>query len=228
MDDPTLLSWIERGQLIAALLVAIGVAGEFVLGFMAGPARHRVDQAKDAEMSRLVDSSRTLEKHVADAKAEMSKQQTRAATAEKELLDLKERIKPRRLSDQQCTDFVKTLKTSPNEVVDFGYTSAGGDETFNFARQLLPLFEEAGWTVRNEASISNRLDIQVIGVGILSSVLAGQNPAMPPSGYIKLTPTLTALQAAFRSVGIEVQFISWFPGKTAPEVVIGSKPEPKP
>ena len=228
MDDPTLLSWIEKGQNISALLVAVGVAAEFVLGFIAGPARRRVDQAKDAEMVRLVDNSKTLEKDVADAKAGMSKQQARAATAEKDLLDLKERIKPRKLTDQQCINFVKTLKPFPNGVVDFGYTSAGGDETFNFAKQLLPLFKEAGWTVRNEASIANHLDVQVIGVGVLTSVPTGPNPAMPPSGYIKLTPTLTTLQAAFRAIGIEVQFIAWFPGKTAPELVIGSKPEPKP
>src|ERR1700719_3727570 len=53
MDDPTLLSWIERGQNVAALLVAIGVAAEFLLGFMAGPARNRVSQAKDNEIIRL-------------------------------------------------------------------------------------------------------------------------------------------------------------------------------
>lgn len=50
MDDPTLLSWIERGQNIAALFVAIGVTGEFVLGFMAGPARRRVDATREAEV----------------------------------------------------------------------------------------------------------------------------------------------------------------------------------
>jgi hypothetical protein len=53
MDDPTLLTWIERGQNIAALLVAIGVGAEFLLGFMAGPARRRVDAAKDSEIVRL-------------------------------------------------------------------------------------------------------------------------------------------------------------------------------
>lgn len=62
MDDPTLLSWIERGQNWAALLVAIGVAAEFLLGFMAGPARRRVDQAKDAEILRLTNETGELHK----------------------------------------------------------------------------------------------------------------------------------------------------------------------
>jgi hypothetical protein len=61
VDDPTLLSWIEKGQNIAALLVAIGVAAEFVLGFMANPARKRVDHAKDSEIVRLTNESVALQ-----------------------------------------------------------------------------------------------------------------------------------------------------------------------
>src|SRR5215467_4600930 len=57
MDDVTLLSWIDKGQNIAALLVAIGVAGEFLLGFMAGPARKRVEAAREAEIVQLRDDT---------------------------------------------------------------------------------------------------------------------------------------------------------------------------
>jgi hypothetical protein len=185
-------------------------------------------RGKSAELrSKTVEMRSKSDLLLALITTEMSKQQARAAIAEKDLLDLQERIKWRKLTDQQCIDFVKALKIFPHGVVDFGYTFAGGDETFDFAKQFLPLFNQAGWLVRNEASIGSHFDIRVIGVGVVTSVPEGKNPAVPPSGYIKLTPTLTALQTAFRSVGIEVQFISWFPGKTAPEVVIGSKPEPK-
>jgi hypothetical protein len=169
-----------------------------------------------------------LEQDAADAKTEMAKQQTIAATAERSLLELQNRIKPRNLTAKQAADFVEVLRTLPGGTIDFGYTSAGGDETFNFAKQFLPLFKKAGWIARNEASIANHLDVQVIGVGILTSGPTGPNPAVPPAGYLKLTPTLATLQSAFRAVGIEVQFINWFPGKTAPEVVIGSKPQPAP
>ena len=62
MEDSTLLSWIERGQNWAALLVAIGVGAEFLLGFMAGPARRRVDEAKDAEILRLTKETGELHK----------------------------------------------------------------------------------------------------------------------------------------------------------------------
>jgi len=82
VNDPTLLSWIERGQNIAALLVAIGVAAEFALGFMAGPARHRVDQAKDTEMVRL-----TAESHTAGGKA--AEANLKAEALEKEAAGLR-------------------------------------------------------------------------------------------------------------------------------------------
>jgi hypothetical protein len=120
------------------------------------------------------------------------------------------------------------LKELPHGTIDLGYTSGGGDECFSFANQLLPLFKQANWTVINGKSISYHLDVQVTGVAVFTSVPAGPDPTMPPSGYLKLTPTMNALQSAFRAVGIEVQFTSWFPGKTAPEVIIGSKPQPAP
>lgn len=101
-----------------------------------------------------------LQKAAADAKAaqqrvetNLAKQQERAAIAERALLELQERIKPRRLTAEQATSFVMTLKTLPNGIIDFGYTAGGADEGFSFARQVQPLFKEAGWTVRNEASI---------------------------------------------------------------------------
>lgn len=62
MEDATLLSWIEKGQNWAALLVAIGVGAEFLLGFIAGPARRRVDEAKDAEIIRLTKETGELHK----------------------------------------------------------------------------------------------------------------------------------------------------------------------
>jgi hypothetical protein len=134
---------------------------------------------------------------------------------------------PRRFTAKQSADFVGALRTLPNGAINLGYTSGGGDEAFKLAQQLLPLFKEAEWTVRNEASITNHLEIQVTGVGILTRGPAGPDPAKPPSGYIALTPTLTALRAAFAAVGIDVQFINWQSGKDdTPEVVLGSKPQP--
>jgi hypothetical protein len=144
-----------------------------------------------------------------------------------EILKLEERNKPRILTAEQTADFVNALRMLPNGAINLGFTSGGGDEGFKFAQQLLPLFKEAGWTVRNEASITNHLEIAVTGVGILSRGPTGPDPNKPPSGYITLTPTLATIRGAFAAVGIDVQFINWQPGRDdAPEVVVGSKPQP--
>ena len=144
MDDPTLLSWIDKGQNIAALLVAIGVAVEFILGFIAGPARRRIDQAKDAEMVRLVDNSKTLEKDVADAKAGMSKQQEKTAIAEHALLQLRESLKDRTISPAQQKILVDALRGAPSGAVDIWWTASDTD-SFGLARQMVEIFKEAGW-----------------------------------------------------------------------------------
>ncbi len=169
-----------------------------------------------------------LEIAASDAKTEMAKQQARAATAERSLLELQERIKPRRLTDQESAKFVAALRVLPNGSVQFGYTSAGGDEALNFAKQLMALFKEARWTIENEAKITNHLEVQVIGLGILTRGLPTPNSETPPPpSFIALTPTTATLRSAFRSVEIEPQFINYHPAPgDTPEVVVGSKPQP--
>lgn len=191
-----------------------------------GNLKLRSDTAEAGIATARGDASRALTEQQR-VQMELAAQEQKTAEAQRSLLELRERIKPRRLNDKDAAAFVAALKTLPSGTIDFGYTSAGGDETFNFAKQFLSLFQQAGWTVQNNASIAQHLDVQVIGVGILVSVPAGPDPKLPPSGYLALTPTLKTLQNAFQSVGIKVQFISWFPGKNAPEVVIGSKPDPQ-
>jgi len=174
-----------------------------------------------------------LQKSAADAgtvqhrvEIELSKQKERAAVAERSLLELRERIRPRMLNPLQVTEFVRILANQPGTTVNFGYTVGGGDESFNFARQLLPLFKEAGWNVKNENSPANHLEISVTGIGILCRGSAGPDPMHAPSGYIKLTPTLTTLRQAFNAVGLNVQFINWQMGEDdTVEVVVGSKPQ---
>jgi len=48
MDDATLLSLIEKGRIIAAAIVVLGVAGEFLGDFIASPIIKRRDDAQRA------------------------------------------------------------------------------------------------------------------------------------------------------------------------------------
>jgi hypothetical protein len=188
-----------------------------------------------ADAARAKEGIANAEARSLEASAEVSRLQVivanaeqKRAEAERDLLELQERIKPRRLTAKQGAEFVRVLRSLPNGTVDFGHTSGGGDEAFSFARQLLSLFKEAGWTVKNEASISNHLEIAVTGVGILTRGAPPTEPGKPPpAGPLLLTPTLATLHAAFKAIGIEIQFINWHPAEgDTPEVLIGSKPEP--
>ena len=186
---------------------------------------HTVDQfLKELDPSKTI----FLEQDVANAETEMAKQQTRAATAEKELLELRERIKPRRLTDQQSQDFIAELKKATNPLVlKFGYTVGGGDESFTFLKQLLALFKDAGWNTPDKVEeISDHMDIQVVGVALLVPQPPGTDVRTPaPPTLMQLTPAEATLVSAFSKVGISVQMIRWFPGRSL-ELVIGSKPNP--
>ncbi|KVK99766.1 hypothetical protein WS94_20405 [Burkholderia territorii] len=227
---------------VATRLIVVKTAQQAKAEELLGAAKERQLQAdlkaKDVQIVNLKFRSDTAEAEIANAQAsaaralteqqqvqiELARQQQKAADAEKSLLTLQERIKPRRLTDKDAAAFAAALKALPMGTVDFGYTAAGGDETFNFAKQFLPLFAQAGWVVRNKASIANHLDIQVIGVDILLSVPSDTDPHAPPPTRFPLTPTLKTMQDAFQAVGIQVRYVR-FPGKDVPEVVIGSKPE---
>jgi hypothetical protein len=91
VNDPTLLSWIERGQNIAALLVAIGVAGEFALGFMASPARRRIEAARESEMVRLTNESAKASERAANAEKQAGSFQLQIAQANNGAADALER-----------------------------------------------------------------------------------------------------------------------------------------
>ena len=177
-----------------------------------------------------------LQKDVANAQAaqqrveiDLAKQREIAANAERSLLELRERIKPRKLTDEQSAEFVTALKTFPETALKLGYTAGGGDEAFNLLKQLMSLFKEARWKIPIETSqIVNHLEVQVIGVGLLMPGPEGFDPSKPSQPeFIRLTPAETALQAAFKKAGIELQFLRWYPNTDkTPELVIGSKPNP--
>jgi hypothetical protein len=170
-----------------------------------------------------------LETDVADAKTEMAKQQTRAATAERRLLELQERIKPRRLTDKESKDFVTILSKLSDTTLKLGYTAGGGDEGFNLLKQLMPLFKQAHWNTPDQTTaVANHLEIQVIGIGLLIPGAPGTDPRKKePTRLIRVNPVEAALQAAFKAVGMDLQFINWFPSTDGtPELVVGSKPEP--
>jgi len=177
-----------------------------------------------------------LQKSASDAKSaqqrveiELAKQRELTANAETRLLELQERIKPRRLTDKQSADFVAVLSTLPDTALKLGHTAGGGDEGFNLLQQLMPLFRQAHWKVPATTSeVNSHLDVQVIGIALLIPGPEGSDPRKPePTAMIQLNPEQAALQAAFKAAGMNLQFQRWFhTADGVSELVVGSKPNP--
>ena len=225
-----LLTFIAGAGVVGFSRKLNAVQAEQLLQFDKGLTDAKLELGKQQERASNADARVAgLEQDVAAAKTEMAKQQTRAATAERDLLELQERLKPRKLTDKQSTDFVAILSKLPNTKLKFGHTWAGGDEAFNLLQQLLGLFKAANWDVPKQTSeTSNHLDIQVIGVALLIPGPEGSDVRKPePVTLIQLNTAQTTIQAAFKTVGIDLQFQKWFhTADGVPELVIGSKPNP--
>jgi hypothetical protein len=64
-----LLSLIETGQIVAAFVVAIGVAGEFLGSYIARPIAHRVETKRELEMANLRAQAAAAELRAAELEA---------------------------------------------------------------------------------------------------------------------------------------------------------------
>jgi hypothetical protein len=82
MGDAELLSWINTGKNIAALLVAVGVAGEFAGDWISGPINRRIDAARQEEITRLTASSDTQRRELAEAVARGKEAEARISEAD--------------------------------------------------------------------------------------------------------------------------------------------------
>jgi hypothetical protein len=234
-------SWAEMltaafGILAATAAVVYLLANKPLKKFEAHDNEVLRGTVADAQTALLVQKERAdiaagklagLEQGVATANTEMAKQQARAATAERSLLELQERVKPRRLTDTQSADFVAILSKFPNTALNLGWTAGGADESFNLLQQLIPLFKQAHWKVpETTQQVNNHLDIQVIGVALLIPGPEGSDPSKPePTVLLRLTPDQTALQAALRAANMDLKFLRWYhTADGVPELVVGSKP----
>lgn len=206
------------------------VQAEQLRQFDRGLTDAKLDLGKQQERAASADARVAgLEQDVATATTEMAKQQARAATAERSLLELQERMKPRRLTDKQSADFVAILSKLPNTTLKLGWTIGGGDEGFKLLQQLMPLFKQAHWKVPETTNgVSNHFDIQVTGIALLIPGPEGSDlKKTEPTVMIQLNPEQAILQSAFRSAGMDLQFQRWFhTADGVPELVVGSKPNP--
>src|SRR5579863_4686657 len=125
----------------------------FIFGAGALYTASRLNVEKDAQL-RQFDKDLTdnkgrvagLEQDVVNAKAEMARQQTRAATAEKALLELQQRLAHRRISKSDHVKFVAALL--PYRGSSVALTKLLTDsEAATFADDIIAVLTEAKWNI---------------------------------------------------------------------------------
>jgi len=185
MTDETLLALIQRGQTIAAFLVAIGVAGEFVGEFVSRPIQHRLDMARQNEVAQLQQTVAATNEHTAKIELDAVQQRERAAKAERDLLELQQQLAHRQLSTDARSSLIASLKAGPKGKLSLVATISD-NEAVDFANQILTVLTEAGWQASG-------------GVGPFSGrglVLVSRSATLPAE--------LTHLIHCFGSVGIPI------------------------
>lgn len=153
MDDPTKLLWIERAMNISALLVAIGVSGEFIGNWIAGPIRKRLDTAKEAEIARLNKEAGNARKEAGEAVERAAKTEKQAAELNKKAeeerlarLRIEEHFSPRRISEKQAEELIAAL--APMKGKNLSVLIIPGDaETSSFADRILAILKASGINV---------------------------------------------------------------------------------
>jgi hypothetical protein len=142
--------------------------------------------AKVAEANRGWEEAK---KATALASLDFEKQKERAATAEKELLILKQKISPRHISAEQEIQLLASLKHAAKGNVLVS-SPMGNSEAVNYATRISEILIKAGWAV----------DKKGIGLSTLAgggSFLIVKNLTSPPLRAVQL-------QKAFNSVDINL------------------------
>ena len=85
-------------------------------------------------------------KELEAASLKVAELEARAARAERDVVELKQRTEPRRLSEKQRALIVSTLKKAPPGTITV--TTVSDQEALGFAGDLVSVLRAAGWTVQ--------------------------------------------------------------------------------
>jgi len=147
-----------------------------------------------AKVAGIQKDAADAQKDAADAKAaqqrvevEWAKQKERAAIAERELLELQERIKPRTISMAQRTRLMDILRQAPKGPVSVTCVLGDG-EGFALAREIEQVLTASGWRV--EGGVTQGVFGPRNPIG---TALAIHDPKTPPTHAAPLQHTFTSV-----------------------------------
>lgn len=115
----------------------------------------------------------------------IAEQQERAANAERALLELQQRTRPRSLTQSERQALLAALESATSKGPVEVSSPTGDGEARNYARQLMEVLKEAGWPLANEEIFAEL----VTGVGTHVVV---RNSAAPPASAAALRNSLSS------------------------------------
>jgi hypothetical protein len=210
-----LYNWANLGLIVSliagvistVLLVWMGNVKETYLKIQLATTGERAAHAETGNIQLRKDLETetgkvaTLQKNASDAKAsqqrveiELSKQQERAANAEKELLELRERTNPRRLTVEGQKTLAAKLRAFAGQKINV-VTYGGDEEIVGIAKDIMAVLSSpdgAQWSITR---ISGVAPIGIVG-GILIQV--------EPKASNSVWEVATVLASALRTEGLAV------------------------
>jgi len=180
-----------------------------------------------ADAARAKEGIANAEAQAAAARVEVARLQAivanaeqKRAEAERSLIELQERIKPRHLTAEQQTRAIDRLVNAPKGQLEIR-CPVGNPEALSFGRELLELFRVSGWDV----VLNDRVIIVPAPVGlklwIHSEQLASEGIQVTQEAPIRASSILDAF--AYARLSIEGQFNHDLP-KGSLALIVGFKP----
>jgi hypothetical protein len=168
----------------------------------------------EARIASADASSNDAVARVAAAELQVAAQRERAAKAEKDLLEVQEKIKPRRITPEQRDQLVMFLSQPPRGKVDI-MCVLGDGEGLAFAEEVGQVLKASGWEIGSGGVSQGAFaPSNPVGFGVL--VHSSQSPP----------PRAISLIHAFRSVGLplggsEKKELD----ADAVQIIVGNKPQ---
>ncbi len=109
-------------------------------------------KAKEEAATALSSAANTNER-AKKLELQVETQKERAASAEKDLLNLQEKIKPRTITPEKSQSLIQELKKFKLKEIMIS-SSLGDGEALTYANQFKQIFEVAGWKVNSGVGLS--------------------------------------------------------------------------
>jgi hypothetical protein len=142
--------------------------------------------AANAEAAKANEGLAKSNEEIARLTIEVADAKRRQAEAERALLELRERLKPRRLSNAQRTRLTDLLDKEPRGAVEIQCVRTPDNEPYTLAMDLVDVLMRSGWEILNVTSLV------VLGCKIENLEL--RVPNKPP-------PHTIALERALNEIG---------------------------